>query len=342
MLPSRSKRFASADGRIERLHLVSPWQLGLVVLLLILLFALIFPRRSLLDELHRQERYDDLTLAYIDNLRRVDTGDDDLTILMTRARLDRIDYATIEASLQPIAEGKDARLRTLAMRVLAVASLREMRRILTDFHGEEAVFNVLRQHYNRIRSAGDERALLEALPLWIETLLRTPLRRLRELPALQAQVAELLASNASRKSPELSDSLKLASLALHVGMHEEANRLLAATDPAVLREQLPDEAEKALGYGQHDTAGMLYLLARAHAVTRDEARERFRQGIDALMAGGLHAQAMASVDRHLGDLAQDSATLRYLTKVALAAGDPARAAGYARRLVFRPNGEAKR
>lgn len=340
MLPSRSKRFASADGRVERLHLISPLQMGLVVLLLILLFALIFPRRSLLDELHRQERYDDLTLAYIDNLRLVDTGNDDLTILMTRARLDRIDYATIEASLKPIADGGDARLRILAVRVLAIASLNEMRHILVDFRGEESGFNRLRFHYTQIYSSGDERVLFDALPLWIETLLRMPLRRLKELPVLQAQVSEFF--KISRIAQGLSERIKLASLALHAGMDVDAARLLATIDPAVLRRQFPDEAERALGYGQYDTAGMLYLLAREHAETVDEARERFRQGIDALMAGGLHAQAMASVDRHLGDLAQDSATLRYLTKVALAAGDPARAAGYARRLVFRPQGEAKR
>ena len=57
-------------------------------------------------------------------------------------------------------------------------------------------------------------------------------------------------------------------------------------------------------------------------------------GIGALMASSEFKQAMLAADQYIGDLDTDIETLRYLTRTALAAGDPAKAAYYARRLVF--------
>ena len=54
----------------------------------------------------------------------------------------------------------------------------------------------------------------------------------------------------------------------------------------------------------------------------------------AQMASSQFDQAMLAADQHIGDLEDDTETLRYLTRAALAAGDPAKAAYYARRLVF--------
>jgi len=63
-----------------------------------------------------------------------------------------------------------------------------------------------------------------------------------------------------------------------------------------------------------------------------------REGVGALMQASLFPQAMQAADRELGNLADDPDTLRYLARTALAAGDPPRAVGYARRLVFREFG----
>ena len=333
MLLPRSKRIAGIDGEIERLRLITPGGLVVAVVMILLLFTLIFPRRALLEALHQQEQLDDLTLAYIKNLRHVTTGDDDLTILVTRVDFDRLDYATIEAKLQPIVEKNDARLRTLAERLLNKARLREMRRILVDFHGEPALFDQLRQHYRRIRDGRDPRLHHEAIGLWIETLLRTPQGLLDKDPATRNEVAELITA-ADARPDDLSRRLSLISLAMMAGMEEEARRLLASMDSGALRQQLPKEAEKALGYGHYETAAMLHLLARELATDREKAREAFRKAIETLMEGGLHAKALATAERYLGDLAEDAPTLRFLAKTALAAGNPQRAAEYARLLVF--------
>lgn len=335
MLPPRSKRFAGTDGQIERLRLITPWELGIAVVLLLLLFALIFPRRALIEALHQQERLDDLTLAYIENLRQVDTGDDDLTILVTRLDLERLDYASIEARLQPIVEKGDPRLQALAARLLAKARLSDMRRILATFDGDPRSFEQLRRHYRYLRDGSDPEAANQALTLWIESLKRLPARKLRERKELQDELARTIAVIEPGKL-DPSGRLALVSLAMIAGQESEARRLLASLDVGFVRARLPLEAAQALGQGHYESAATLYILARENASDRETARQAFRQAIETLMAGGLHALALDTAERHLGDLAGDAPTLRFLAKTALAAGDPQRAAEYARRLIFVP------
>jgi hypothetical protein len=57
-------------------------------------------------------------------------------------------------------------------------------------------------------------------------------------------------------------------------------------------------------------------------------------GVKTLMAASQYAQALEMANLNLGDLANDSQTLRFLSHTALAAGDPIVAAVYARKLVF--------
>lgn len=93
--------------------------------------------------------------------------------------------------------------------------------------------------------------------------------------------------------------------------------------------------DKALAEGLHAAAAAYYFMAREHATTLDESRRLFQSGIRALMAASLFKQAMEEARLHLGDLADDPQSLRFLSRTALAAGDPVAAAAYARRLVFR-------
>lgn len=87
---------------------------------------------------------------------------------------------------------------------------------------------------------------------------------------------------------------------------------------------------------RQDVAAQYYFLARRQTRDRAEARRLFLAGIDALMSGSRFKQAMEAADKHLGDLGDDPATLRHLARTALAAGEPARAATYIDKLVFRP------
>lgn len=97
-------------------------------------------------------------------------------------------------------------------------------------------------------------------------------------------------------------------------------------------------AKDALGQGRHVLAAEYFLLARKQTRNRDEARAYFQQGIGALMAASKFQLAMQWAEKDLGDLADDTATLRFMARTSLAAGEPKWAAHYAQRLVFKDLG----
>ena len=74
-----------------------------------------------------------------------------------------------------------------------------------------------------------------------------------------------------------------------------------------------------LAHGHYETAANLYFLAMGKAPTQAERRALFRKGIETLVAGNLIDQALAAADRHIGELARDEATLRFLAATAIAA-----------------------
>ena len=108
-------------------------------------------------------------------------------------------------------------------------------------------------------------------------------------------------------------------------------RRISQQDPSTA---LADHAHAELAQGHHAFAAEYFMLARHQTEDRDLARAYFRRGVSALMAASRFQQAMELVDRNLGDLADDRDTLNFLTRTALAAGEPGRAARYAQQLVF--------
>lgn len=116
----------------------------------------------------------------------------------------------------------------------------------------------------------------------------------------------------------------------------ESERLayLSRIAPELAPKTPEEKAHEALGLGEYAVAAHYFLMAREKASDVDDARRLFRAGIGALMASSDFKQAMLAADQYLGDLEDDTETLRYLIRAALAAGDAAQAARYARRLVF--------
>nr|WP_315471705.1 hypothetical protein [uncultured Rhodoferax sp.] len=100
--------------------------------------------------------------------------------------------------------------------------------------------------------------------------------------------------------------------------------------------ELEELGNQALARGQYQAAAACYLLARGQAATREQARRLFQKGVETYMAASLFPLAIQAAHRYLGDLEDDLPTLRFLTRTATAAGDPALAAWYARKLVFTP------
>lgn len=104
---------------------------------------------------------------------------------------------------------------------------------------------------------------------------------------------------------------------------------------------LEQYGQNALGQGDYEGAADYFLMARDQTTDLEDARRLFQKGVGTLMAASQFKQAMRAAEAHLGNLSGDAVTLRYLTRTAQAAGDPMRAAHYARRLVFQSSG-AKR
>lgn len=114
MLPDRSKRAAGIDGEIPRLQLTSNWQLLTIALIMGGLLVMIFPHQALVEKLYGQERLDELTLSYIENLYRTDPQNADLAILLVRARHRRMELDTAERMLWPVIIGGTLYQRTEA------------------------------------------------------------------------------------------------------------------------------------------------------------------------------------------------------------------------------------
>ena len=184
--------------------------------------------------------------------------------------------------------------------------------------------------------SGDLRQRNEARAM----LLRAYQNRLRE--KMTAQEAQRLATSLIRllqaaRKDELPERLVRAfgdqAFALNLPqVGEDFYRMLHIEQTA---SALADYGDKALADGHHAAAAAYYFMARDHATSLDESRRLFQSGIRALMAASQFKQAMEQARLHLGDLADDPQSLRFLSRTALAAGDPVAAAEYARRLVFR-------
>lgn len=120
---------------------------------------------------------------------------------------------------------------------------------------------------------------------------------------------------------------EIAQRIIPIWLHEQP------TDPTVF---LENQAKQALGLGDYQESAMLYFQIQSISNTLAQRKLAFMQAISILISGGLHQDALAEIDNHLGELDTDEEVLRYLINVAQAAGQPKRAAHYARLLLQMP------
>lgn len=110
-------------------------------------------------------------------------------------------------------------------------------------------------------------------------------------------------------------------------------RQLIERDPAHASGWLVDLAQTELGSGRYAAAADAWFEAQKHAANLEQRRARFMAGAQALQAGNDPVAAIQAANTHLGDLADDPDTLRYLANLALAAGRPDLAEKYVKRLL---------
>lgn len=287
MLPNRSKRIVDSDGEVPRLQLASPWQLALIAVLMIGLFAMIFPRKQLIEKLYENETLDSLTLSYINNLYRTEPGNADLAILLARAQGDELSLEQTQQLVGHIVGDGDPRQRGEARLLLLSAYL---------------------------RSAEHD---AKGAAIWLD------------------RASVLLDDSANETLPPRLTSA-FAAAAFRLGNEKLGRAFLAKLNARSPNKDIARYADEALGEGRYQLAAALYLLAADLTPEREQARQWFQDGINALMAQSRFQAAMQAARQHLGNLRDDAPTLRYLIRISLAAGDPLAAARYAQDLIFAP------
>ncbi len=108
---------------------------------------------------------------------------------------------------------------------------------------------------------------------------------------------------------------------------------LVALDPLHAKDWRVAQAEVLLGSGHYREAADAWFAAQAGALALGERRTLFLAGLRALQAGNLLPQALDAANQHIGGLGDDPETLRYLAKLAMAAGRPDVAEIYVKRLL---------
>lgn len=113
----------------------------------------------------------------------------------------------------------------------------------------------------------------------------------------------------------------------------ELHRRMAERGRARGAREYAEAAALVLGLGDHAVAASLYFRAQEASSLPERRREYFRQGVATLMAGNHYAEAMREAERHLGTLADDTETLKFLARAAQAADRADLAQRYARMLL---------
>ena len=187
-----------------------------------------------------------------------------------------------------------------------------------------------------LTTQGDERQRTQA-----RSILLNAYQKALAKPAYAGQASvrlRLIALLEASKNDVVPDALarSMASAAFAAKKPALALAFLAQVQHGSTAQDLEQYARETLALGEYTVAAQYFFRARAQAANVTEARRLFKAGVDTLMAKSLFSQAMQEAAAHLGNLSDDRATLRYLVRVARAAGQPETAARYARALVFLP------
>lgn len=159
-----------------------------------------------------------------------------------------------------------------------------------------------------------------------------------------AQLASLREGLPALIDPALDDTMsepmaqQFADLAFRLDRPDLGLKFIEKIQIDNVAQALKTYAANALATGNYEQAARYYFLAQDKTETLAEQRVLFAAGVDTLMAGGFYTSAMTSSRTHIGALAHDRTTLRYLARIALAAGNPAEANAYAKSLMYQTDG----
>ncbi|RQR56314.1 hypothetical protein DIE18_25565 [Burkholderia sp. Bp9125] len=178
------------------------------------------------------------------------------------------------------------------------------------------------------------RALLSDIGLAEQRLYALP----EGAPERIARIARLdtLLNNAldAPLSPAQMQVLAVKAIALNDGgLAARYYHRLAAREPARATYWLGKESATQLASGHYREAANASFAALAHAASKTERRTFFFAGLRALQGGNLLGEAMLAAREHVGELATDARTLRFLISLSMSAGRPDLASDYTNQLM---------
>jgi len=134
-----------------------------------------------------------------------------------------------------------------------------------------------------------------------------------------------------------SETLILANDAIALGKPDMAIMLyknIARTKPEASDVLYTEGAKFALSQGEYQLSADLYFITEQHSQTIAAKRQNFIAGLKSLQSGNLLNDALLAAEKYLGELSNDRTTLVFLTKLALAANQPALAEVYIKRALW--------
>lgn len=284
---------STASAKPARVRVLSPWALLGVTVAVIVTFYLLFPRQTLTEKLQAGSG----------------SGENDQLAADYISALLRTEPANFELRML-LAEKRHAMgqpaLAREAMEPVALAPDPALRRraLLLEARILESEVAAARQ------SGGDSAAA--------EGRLREHLSRHLEEDWTPRQLLDFSLLARAMRLPDLASAYA---------------RRLERSGAGVPSQWLAEAAQQALGDGAYAESARLYFSAQERAAERGHKRGYFLKGLAALRSGNLLHEALRAADAHLGELRDDEETLTYLTRLALAAGDPKRAQVYVKRLM---------
>lgn len=235
----------------------------------------------------------ELSIAYVINLLRSDPGNPGLRLLLARTQTARGDTLDARVTLQPALDSADDNIHRDALWALWDLSNAE-------YQGTLESNTALRA------------AMLQSLQAQLRVLAEQswPPARQRRLAAMAAQFNQ-----------------PAVGLALN---NELAKQETTAQGSAEFYERA---AREALANSDYAGCAALYLQARGATDDPVKAKAYYLAAARALQSGNQPVAALALAERELGDLADDSEVLLFITNLARAAGRPDIAQRYVRRLL---------
>lgn len=234
-----------------------------------------------------------LSVAYLHNLLRSDPDNPRLRLLLAQRQIAMGDMANARATLQPALDSSDPALHRDAL---------------------WSLWDLTYADYQRTPEKEAERRkdLRDDLKRQLKVLTQ-------ERWPIERQV--LLA----RRAADLEDRV--------TGVVLTRQLAAQATDPREAARLYEQAAKEALGTSDYAACAELYLLARQMTPDPQQAKVYYTAAVKALQSGNQPVAALALAERELGPLSDDVQTLLMITNLARAAGKPAVADRYVRRLL---------